>query len=52
MATSARPSDVVPFSRAKDRAGGANIALIVWAKQLQSGPVGIASAAIDAHTTT
>ena len=52
MATSARPSDVVPFSRAKDRAGGTNIALVVWAKQLQSGPVGIASAAIDAHTTT
>lgn len=52
LATSAKPCDHYSFSRSKDRAGGTNIALVVWAKQLQSGNAGVATAALEINTTT
>lgn len=52
MATSARPSDHITLSRAKDRSGGTNVAIIVWAKQLQSGTAGVASAGMEVNTTS
>lgn len=52
MSTSARPSEHENFRRTLTRDGGANIAVVVWAKQLQEGVAGIASSMINAHTTT
>lgn len=52
ITTSARPSEHVIFNRTLDRAGGTNIAVVLWAKQLQSGPDGVAMSMINAHTTT
>jgi hypothetical protein len=52
MTTSARPSDHVEYNRSKDKAGGTNVALVLWAKQLQQGGNGIGSGSINAHTTT
>lgn len=52
ISTSARPSDHVGFSRAISRAGGANVKIAVFAKQLQQGTAGVALSSINAHTTT
>lgn len=50
--TSARPSDNINFTRSIDRAAGTNIALVVWAKQLQVGSSRIGTAMINAHKST
>src|SRR5690606_15658671 len=52
ISTSARPSDHVGFNRAISRAGGANVKIAVFAKQLQQGAAGVALSSINAHTTT
>lgn len=52
ISTSARPSDHVGFNRAISRAGGANVKMAVFAKQLQNGAAGVALSSINAHTTT
>lgn len=52
MSVSARPSDHVTLARALDKAGGTNIAIVLWAKQLQSGANGIGSGSINASTTS
>lgn len=52
ISTSARPSDHVGFNRAISRAGGANVKIAVFAKQLQQGTAGVALSSINAHTTT
>lgn len=52
MSTSARPSDHVGYNRAITNAGGANISVAVFAKQLQVGTAGVAWSAINAATTT
>lgn len=52
ISTSARPSDHIGFNRAISRAGGANVKIAVFAKQLQQGTAGVALSSINAHTTT
>lgn len=52
ITTSSRPSDHVAYNRAISRAGGTNVKLCIFAKQLQSGVNGVASSMINAHTTT
>lgn len=52
LTTSARPSDHVGFNRPLDQAGGTNVKLTIWAKQLQQGAAGVAWAMINANTTT
>lgn len=52
MSTSARPSDHVGFNRAISRAGGTNVKMAIFAKQLQSGAAGVGLGMLNAHTTT
>jgi hypothetical protein len=52
MSTSARPSDHVGFNRAISRAGGTNVKIGIFAKQLQSGTAGVGLGMVNAHTTT
>lgn len=52
ITTSASPSDHVSYNRVIDREGGTNIAIIIYAKQLQAGTAGVAWSMINAHTTT
>lgn len=52
LTTSSRPSDHVSYSRQLDKAGGTNIAVALYAKQLQSGTAGVAWGMINAHVTT
>ena len=52
ITSSARPSDNVGFIRALDRAGGTNVALTMWAKQLQPGATGVGFGMMNAYTTT
>lgn len=52
MSTSARPSDHVSYQRQLDRAGGTDIAVVIYAKQLQAGTAGVAWSMINAHVTS
>lgn len=52
ITTSARPSDHVSFDRALTKAGGADIYVAVFAKQLQSGATGVGLSMINAHTAS
>lgn len=52
LTTSGKPSDHENFGRALTRNGGTNIAVVIWAKQLQTGNVGIGSGMINSHITT
>jgi hypothetical protein len=52
ITTSSRPSDHVSFNRALSRAGGTNVKLCIFAKQLQAGAAGAASSMLNVHKTT
>lgn len=52
ITTSSRPSDHVGYDRQISRSGGTNIAVVLWAKQLQSGAGGVGFSQINANTTT
>ena len=52
MSISGRPSDHVAFNRDVTKAGAANTALTLWAKQIQVGATGVAMCSINAATTT
>lgn len=52
ISTSARPSDHVSFDRAITRAGGTNVKLCIFAKQLQIGTAGVGFSMLNAYTTT
>ena len=52
VTTSARPSDHASFNRALSRAGGTNIKIAIFAKQIQAGANGVGLSMINAHTTT
>jgi hypothetical protein len=52
LTTSARPSDHVSYNRSLSRSGGTNVAIVLWAKQLQAGANGVAMSMVNASTTT
>ncbi len=52
ITTSSRPSEHVAFQRALTRAGGVNVKLCVFAKQLQSGANGVGMSMVNYATTT
>ena len=52
MNSSANPSDHAGFNRAMSRAGGANIHIAVFAKQLQAGNTGVGFSMVNAHKTS
>lgn len=52
VTTSFRPSDHVNFNRALARAGGTNVYVAIFAKQVQSGTAGVGLSSINAYTTT